>query len=260
MNDWIVSGDASNLTVDNLNFITNGASLSFDLSQGGSKGTLTNTAINLNLAQYLNQGTFFAWVFLPTASNFTSVTLNWGTATDYYSKVATVTQQNTVFQDGWNFLSFTWLGASITGVPDPSYITSIWLDFSYNGTAQTAVRYGSLNLQIGTIYDLEYYSSYMFRDASTGAFQEHITDDANLINLGKEAQQLLLYKTAIFAAQQIQGFNATLFDLPFFQQEYANGINEYKGMYRSEVIKPRSQYYRLPSAGNSKYFNARNFY
>ena len=260
--NWIVTDDATDLQVDNINYVQDGSSLKFNLIASGSKGTLENTALPpLNMTAYVNQGTFFLWVYLPTAADFTSGSLSWGSSiTDYYTASATMTQQNTVFQDGWNLLSFAWLGCSQNGTPDYTAITSVWISYYYNGNAQTATRFGGLNLQLGQIYDLEYYSSYMFRDASTGAFQQHITDDSNLINLGQEAQQLLLYKTVIFAAQQIQGFNATLSDLPYFEQEYANALQLYKGMYKSEVFKPRSNYYSLPSGGYTEYFNARNFY
>jgi len=249
---WSATDDAGNFSIDNINYVKHNSSIQFDLSGATGNGTVLYTAVTpLDLSYYLNQGYFFVWVYLPTASNFTDVWFAWGSSlNDYYSQTVSLTQQGTAFVDGWNLLAFPWLGATIGGWPNPKSIKDVAISFDYVG-AQTAVRVGSISCQIGAIYDIEYYSDCIFRDATTGAFQSLITDDSNLINLGTEAVNLMLNKTVVFAAQQIQGFNATLSDLPFYEGEYEKGLALYKAMYKSEVLKPRSQYYSMPNPRNN---------
>ena len=73
---------------------------------------------------------------------------------------------------------------------------------------------------LGTILEYEYYSKYLFRDAVTGAFQETVTDDSNLINLDTESYNLLFNLTTFLAVQQQQGLDAMFYDGNFFGQAY----------------------------------------
>jgi len=246
LTNWGVTDDAGNLSIDNINYVKHGSSIKFDLSGATGNGTVLYNIISpIDLSKYLNQSSFFVWVYLPTASNFNGIGLGWGSSqSDVYIQIVTSTQQNTAFVNGWNLLQFNWLGATTQGNPDPTKISGIGLFFNY-ANAQTAVRVGSISCQLGAIYNIEYYSDCVFRDAITGAFQSLITDDSNLINLGTEAVNLMLNKTVVFAAQQIQGFNATLSDLPFYEGEYEKGLALYKSMYKSEVMKPRTNYYTV---------------
>lgn len=113
---WTTGDDATNLTVNNQNFVGGGSSLSFDLDGSTTDGFLVNsTSQAQNIENMLNQGILFLYTYLPTGSNFTSIELQWGSsASDYYSRSVTTTQQNTAFQNGWNLLAFNWLGASVS--------------------------------------------------------------------------------------------------------------------------------------------------
>lgn len=246
---WSAGGDASNLQQDYVNFVSGGSSLSFDLAASGSSGYLVNsTSPAVNLTAHLNQSNLFTFVYLPAATNFTNVKLRWGSsATAYWESTATVTQQNTVFQNGWNLLSFPWASATQVGSPDVSNITYLRVTYTYNGTQQTSVRLNQIVSRLGSILELEYYSKYMFRDATTGAFQETVTDDSNLINLDTDSYNLLFYLCASLAVQQQQGLDAAFFDNSFFNQKYQEALQLYKGKYKSEKQKTQTQYYIMPN-------------
>lgn len=250
---WTTGGSATALTTDNVNFVAGGGSLMFNLSAGapGSTGYLENsTMAAVNLTNQLNQGWEFLWSFLPTATAFTSIEFRWGSsATNYYHKTATVTQQNTTFQNGWNLLGYEWSSAGVVGSPNVAAMTYMRVTWTYDGTVQTAVRLNDITSQLGSILNYVYYSKYLFRSFTTGAFQETVTDDSNLINLDTESYNLLFYMTAYLASQQQQGRNAIQYDGKFFLDSYTNGLTKYKLRYRSQTQKPRQYYYKKPNPG-----------
>ena len=250
---WTTGDDATNLTVNNQNFVGGGSSLSFDLDGSTTDGFLVNsTSQAQNIENMLNQGILFLYTYLPTGSTFTSIELQWGSsASDYYSRSVTTTQQNTAFQNGWNLLAFNWLGASVTGTPDPTSITYLKVIWNYNGSVQTGVLLDSISANLGSILDIEYYSKYLFRNASTGAFQETVTSNNDLINLDTESYNLFFNLVAWMAGQQQQGANALAYDANFFLQQYNDGLARYRSMYKSEVQKPRSVYYLQPNPNNN---------
>ena len=255
---WTVGGGASNLTVNSQNFVVVGGALNFNLPSGA--GYVENSTMSaLDLTDYLNQSSLFAYVYMPTASEFTSVELRWGSSSsDYYSVTKTVTQQNTVFQNGWNLIQFPWLGATVTGSPDVTAIN--YLRVTYNTTAvQTAAGLNDVNVIIGNVLEYEYYSKYLFRDSITGAFQERVTDVSNLINLDTESYNLFFNLAASLAVQQMQGNDAP-YDENFFAQKYQEGLMRYKAAYKSEVQKPQSVYYRVPNTNNRRYGGRRYNY
>jgi len=254
---WNTFGTASNLTVDNVNFVAGNSSLSFNLDAGpdpSTGGVENSTMASVDLSQQLNQGDEFWYISLPTASAFTSVGLRWGSSpTDYYEKTTTITQQNTVFQNGWNLIGVSWLGATVVGTPDPSDITYVQASYTYDGTLQTAVRLDNIVSRLGVILQIEYYSKFLFRDLATGAFQESITADDNLINLDVESYNLLLYQVAYLASQQQSG-SESKFDTDYFRDLYKSDLARYKGLYKSEITKPQESYYNVRSNNYRRWF------
>lgn len=258
---WSTFGDASNLTVDNVNYATGSSSLKFDLVASGSFGGLVNSTMTaVNLTAFLNQSSNFLYAFLPTASDFSSIVLRWGSsASNYYEVSTTVTQANTALQNGWNLLQYLWSNATTTGTPDTSAINYIRVGFNYNGTAQTAVHLDNIVNRMGQIMEIVYYSKFMFRDAITGAFQETVTDDSNLINLDTESYNIFLNQLAYLATQQQQGLTAVFGDQPFFYENYQVDKTRYQALYKSEVSLPVSTYYKLPKAGYNRIVGNRRF-
>ena len=244
---WSVGGNASGLVVDNQNFVSSAGSLQFNLTASGTTGYLENsTETAQDLSAWLNQGTLFLYTYLPTPTSITKVNLRFGSSSsNYYSVDATLTQSGTVFQTGWNLLQFPWLGASVTGTPDPTKINYVRVTWTTDGTLQTAVRLDQITASLGTIMNISYYSKFMFRDAVTGAFQETVTDDTNLINLDTETLNIWLYKVAELAVQQQQGLDAMFYDGAYFQKEYNDALTRYLYLYKSQTSKVHQTYYKL---------------
>lgn len=249
---WSLAQMATNLTVNNTNFAQGAGSLQFDVAPADND-LLNSTMTAVDLSEVVNQASLFVWVYVPTGSLLSQVNLEWGSSvTDIYSQVVSMNQQGTAFVNGWNLCQFEWDGASTSGTPDPSSITFAKITLRVTGS-MTACLVNGLDSILGTILNYEYYSKYLFRNASTGAYQETVLDDSDLINLDTESFNLLTYKVAALAVQQQQGLDATFYDGPFFENKYQAALLRYKSMYKSELQKPQSTYYQTPDVSYNRF-------
>lgn len=249
---WAVGGTATGLVVNNQNFAQGAGSLQFDVTTGAAY-IENSTLTAIDLSAVVNQASFFNWVSVPTGANLTSTELRIGSsATDYYSLTVTQTQQATAFANGWNLEQYPWASMSVTGSPDSSALTYARITLNVTGT-MAGVLVNGLNNTLGTILAYEYYSKYMFRNASTGTYQETVLDDSDLINLDTESYNLLFNLVAAYAVQQMQGLDATFYDGAFFKSAYDSGVLRYKSMYKSEVQKPQSTYYSMPRTSTNRW-------
>lgn len=253
---WSAVGTASNLSVDNVNFVAGNGSLKFDVTTGQG-GVENSTSSAVDLSSYVDQAPMFVWVYVPTGADLTDVTLIWGSSVnDFYAVVVTENQQGTAFVNGWNLCQFNWNGATTGGTPDPTDIVflSVYLNMS---ASAVGCRVNSIDNILGSILEYEYYSKYLFRDASTGAFQETVTADSNLVNLDTESYNMLFNLTAFYAIQQQQGADALAYDGNFFGSAYQQSVARYKAQYKSEVQKPQSVYYSMPNKNYGQWFGRR---
>lgn len=245
---WDTGGTASNLEVNNTNFAQGAGSLQFDVTTG--VGYIENDdMVAVNLSAVVNQSSLFVWVYVPIVANLTNVILRWGSSGgDYYTETVTQTQQGTVFINGWNLCQFEWKNATTVGSPNNEAINYARVSLTMTGN-NTAVKVNGLNSILGTVLQYSYYSKYLFRNASTGAYQETVLDDSDLVNLDTESFNLLFNQVAYLATQQQQGLDAAFYDGSFFKNAYDLGIQRYKAMYKSELQKPQSSYYPIPPRG-----------
>jgi hypothetical protein len=244
---WATGGTASNIATDNIYYASGNGSVRFDIASGppSSVGFVENTTqAVVNMSQQINQATEFLYIYFTDPATITSVELRWGTdSTNYYSRTSTAQFGGLAFVAGWNLLSFEWNGATVVGTPDPSSIGYSYVGVTYDGTAQNNLRIDNIMSQLGFIYQIEYYSKYLFRDATTGVYKEFANTDSDLINLDTESYNLLTNQCILLAVQQQQGVDGG-FDYNFFLKKYTDDLARYKSMYKSEIIKPRQTYYK----------------
>ena len=240
---WAVGDDATNLTEDNLNFVSGNASLKFDLDGSTTDGFIQNSTMSAqDLTEHENESGLFLWLFLPDASTFTSVDLRWGSDTTNFWNRTVTTPHNGTFLDGWNLVRFDWNGATETGTPDVTAVDYLRVTINYDGVADTDYRVDNIISKLGSIFEMVYYSKFLFRNSS-GTFIEETSADTDEVNLDTESYNLLLYKISELSAQQLQGEDGAS-DLNYFAQKYRESLKRYKSMYKSEVEKPRQAYYR----------------
>ncbi len=250
---WAVDGtDASNITRDTLNRMSGSASLNFDMLGATTTGYIENTDMNsVDLTDHDEQSEIFVRVYLPDASTITNVILFWGSSSvNYWSATVTAPHDQASFKDGWNILKFSWNGAteSVAGGVDPSAINYLRVTFTYDGVADTDFRVDKISSSLGEIYEIEYYSKYLFQSTG-GTWKETTTEDTDIVNLDTDGYNLFLFECAFLIAQQMQGEDAG-FDRSYFKEElYGDGRTKvglyatYKGEHPSEVIRPRTSYW-----------------
>ncbi len=247
--EWTVVGSATNLAVNTIFFISNAASIEFDLVATGD-GIQNTTLTAVDLSDHDEVSNIFVWVYIPDASKVTSVTTAWGNdlTTKFWTGVAQTTQHDgSAFRNGWNQISTPWATATETGTVDPSAIDSVSVVVA--GEAQSNIRVDQITSAIGKIFELVYYSKFIFRDSS-GAFIEKPTTDSDVLNLDEDAYNIYVNELAYLAAQQNQGEDAR-FDQNFLREELY-GVPGKPGLYTiynkkhpSERLRQRSQYYRI---------------
>lgn len=245
---WSATGGASNISLDSTNAVAGGGAIVFDLASGGPTATMQiGTLSPITVSGHVGRDYLFYWVYLPNAATVTNLILRWGSdvTANYYTYTATITQQGTAFQNGWNLISVPWASATLVGAPVATTYNAVLLTITYSGVAQPGCKFCNLTSNTGSIFEAVYYSKYLFRDPSTNAFQETIadsTDNAKIINLDTESYNLLFNKTAIYAAQSLQGADAE-YDATFFGTEYTNALKAYKAQNPSESMVKATVYY-----------------
>lgn len=262
---WVATTGAQNLSLDTVNNVAGGGALQFDLAAGSSTGYIENSTLTaVDLTSLVNIGTGFIWVYLPTGASITSVDIRWGTdSSNYYHYTATVNQEGTSFVNGWNLIALPWVFATKVGTPTDSSYSYVRATVNYNSTLQIGCKIDNLTFAPGYIFELQYYSKYLFRNPSTNAFQETVvdaaTDIATIINLDTESYNLLFNKVAFFVAQTLQGADAN-YDATYWDTEYQEALKRYKGQNPSEAMLKGSTYYRLPQKGYNRFYprNYRN--
>ncbi len=245
---WVVGGNATNLRLDTLNYVYGSGSVEFDVSAGGSSAYVEKPLITvMDLTRDLNEGSEFVWVYLTDATPITSIEYRWGSSsTAYWKNTVTANQNSNGFVNGWNLLKFDWLTATKVGAPDVTKTAYIRTTLNYDGTALYNVRVNNFTSQLGSIYEIEYYSKFLFRDYLTGVFHENVANDNDIINLDTTSYNILFDIVGLFAAQQVQGTDGEA-DKRFFADKYKVDAKRYTDKIKAQVIKPQNFYYRMPN-------------
>lgn len=249
---WAVGGDAENLVRDTLNKISGAASLRFDLDGSGTTGHIEIADMTqVDLTDQDEIGQIFVPIYLPDASTITNVILRWGnSSTVYWLATVTSPHDQSSFKDGWNILAFNWNGATETGTVDPTAIDYLRVTVTYDGVADTSFRVDKIAVSNGEIYEIEYYSEFIFRNTS-GVWAEKTSNDSDILNLGVDSYGLYLNEVGILVAQQLQSENQAS-DVKFFKEQlYGDGSKRNRGLYTkyladhpSQAIRPQNNYYR----------------
>lgn len=166
------SGDASNLTIDEVIFDEGSGALNFDVSAGTSLVVTFDGFDALNLETFQNKSHWTAKIWLPTITNFTSVKLEWGDdASNNWSKTETAPAGVKMLQTGKNLFAFSWEDATENGSPSADSVNWARITITYSaGTTDTDFRIDDLRVGQSVKMDLDYYSLAMVKD-SAGDFQ-----------------------------------------------------------------------------------------
>lgn len=130
------NSDALNLTIDTNEFKEGSASLNFDIDvsqSGNNRATIYNsTHSSMDMTQHEDLSSHLVDVYIPDVTNFTSITLYWGTdSSNYWSATATTDINGSAFVAGWNLIKIDWANATKTATPDITDTVYFRMDFNY---------------------------------------------------------------------------------------------------------------------------------
>lgn len=261
---WSVGGNASNIQNNNIYFTSGAAgSVTFQLNQTGvasSTASITNPTMGaINLTTHYNNAYEFFYMYFPNAAGITSVELRFGSSAGNYYSIAglTTNYDGSPWVNGWNLLGASWTTATTVGAPVLTAINYIDVVVTYNGTLQTMVAINQFWSRLGVIFNINYYSKYLFMDSTTYAFKEFTTSDDDYINLDIDGRNLFLYAAALEAVQQQQGLSASFYDDPTLSGKYNDALATYQSKYKSEITEPRKVYYQQPQGGYRRFWGRR---
>lgn len=245
---WSAEGDAGGLYTENLNFVQGQASLGMNLSGAtGAADIVNSTAAIVDMSALRYQDASFLFFYIPPGfvSRFSSFTLRRGSsASNYRQATASAQSDGTAIRDGWNFLQFDWNSSSTVGTPDDTKNTYRRFGISYSaGAAISGCLIDDWTDSLGTLYEMEYYSEYMFR-SPTGAWKSKPTADTDLINVGPASYEILKAEIMVDVVREIRTGNQMGQEL----QEYRTVLNgqppnryikdpQYRGLYADYVNK-----------------------
>lgn len=208
---WGAEVDASGLYTEPLNFVQGNGSLGMVLSGAtGAADIVNSTAAVMDLSALRYQDASMLFFYIPTgySSRFTSFTLRRGSsALNYKEATVTTRADGTAFSDGWNYLLFYWNTATTTGSPDDTKNTYRRFGIGYSaGAAISGCLIDGWSDALGALYEIEYYSEYMFR-TTAGVWISTPTLDTDLVNVGPNSYEILKSEMMVDITQQIRTGN-----------------------------------------------------
>lgn len=221
---WSGEGDASGLYTEPLNFVQGISSLGFNLSGStGAADLLNTTAAVTDLSAFNNEDWSMLFFFIPIgySARFTSFELRRGDNSSNYIKASATTKADgTAFSDGLNFLVFNWSQGTTIGSPTNTNNSYRRFGITYSaGVAINGCLIDSWTDSFGQIYEIEYYSEYMFRTAA-GVWIQRPTQDSDLVNVGPASYEILktemmidiakIIRTGAIQTQEVNDFRVML--------------------------------------------------
>ena len=258
---WTPEGDLSGLYKEQLNFVQGGGSLGFNLSGSTGHGDIVNsTMAPIDLSQLNLQDSSMIYFYIPVGfvSRFTSFSLRRGSdASNYYESTVNTKADGTAFTDGWNFLLFNWNQATKTGTPNNTSNTYGRFYITYTaGVAINGCLIDSWTNALGSLYEAEYYSEYLFR-SSAGVWKAVPTDDSDLVCVSPSSYEILKTEMMVDITQIIRIGNVRAAELADWRLQlngqpqsryvkdppYHGLYADYAAMYPSSAIKTITKTY-----------------
>lgn len=181
---WVGASAISSVATDNYEGFSLPSSVSFIYN--GSAGTLTNsTFTSINLTSFQNRSNIYFDIYIPSVTNLTSFTLQWGTNNlNYYQGSATTDYCGAAFTIGWNRIKISWSSIPTTvGTPTVGQIAYLQLTVTTAGSNNLGLfRVQNFFVSDNVPIALTYYSTNMVVTAA-GVQSQVFTNSANTTDL-----------------------------------------------------------------------------
>ncbi len=236
-------GTASNIALTTLNPFKGSGSINADYDTG--EYIENDDMTQVDLSDHDEIGTLFIAAYFPDASFVTDVNLRWGNSpTVYWNRTVTAPQIG-AFKNGWNIIPFAWNGATETGTVDPAAIDFIRVTLTLS-TSDTDIRVDNIFSALGTIRDIVYYSTFLFRKSAT-VWLSLPTADSDIINLDIDAENIFVYECVRIAALGLANFPVyqEYTDMLYGEPGKPGMYDRYKQRTPDEEILPQTQYRKI---------------
>ncbi len=180
----VVAGDGNSADISDVWFLTNNASLAFDITQALGTTTVTSTMTGVQIkdvSDITSDGAFTASIFIPKdmIGKITNIKLRIGNdAGNYMEGTVATNSYNGAFTEGFNDLIFARRTMTTTGTVDDTAIDYLQILITHTmgiGVTAKGFRVDNVKANKGAGVLFSYYSKYMFMDAITGAFMDKPT-------------------------------------------------------------------------------------
>lgn len=235
------TGDGTNLTVDTVEYKQGNASFNFDIDvsqTANNKVVVYSDDINsLDLSSYEDLSAWIFWVYIPTVTEFSSVTYYWGSSSSaYWSATVTTDIDGSAFVAGWNRILVNWEDATKTSTPDVSAIVFIQFDLNYTGSQVDDTDYRIDYLRLAKPEKLTFH--YLSWNVGTNTGGTDITAFSATTDVPYFSGQYDQYKYAVAHKAA-----ALLFRTPLRLRNESNGeeVEAEKAMRRAKKIIPSSK-------------------
>ena len=237
-----VVGSATGLKANTLYKLSGSGSIEFDVVASGDGLQSTNTT-TLDLTTWDQLADVIFPIYFGSVSALTSVTFIFGNnlTSAYWTGVAQTTQADgTAFRAGWNWIKIPWSTATETGTVDPITFDSFKITIQSTG-AISDVRVDNIVFSLGRVFDIKYYSKYLFKN-SAGTFLARPTTDSDTVIGDGDLNNIFLYELLKICAHQIEGEDSAG-DITFANQNlYGNFASPDPVMKMGLYAKYRNEY------------------
>lgn len=239
---WIAVGGTTGIETDTVIRFTGAGSVKFDLAATGNG--ISNIGMSqVDMTQEDEQADIFVPLYIPTAAALaalTSVSARWGNdiTANYWASTAVTTQADgSAFRVGWNMLKFSWATATETGSVNPATIDSMRITFATTG-AIANLRLDNIVFSVGRAFDIKYYTKYLFKNATTGAYQSKPTVDStdDYVLVDNDTLPMYLFELLSAMAHQVEGSDSA-FDMEYAAAQLKDLYPHYRGQYPNQTKK-----------------------
>ena len=142
------TNDAVSVATDTTGYKEGAGAVSFSITVATSANNfatvVNSTMASVDLTEFANDGYFRFWVYIPSITNFTSISIRWGSSSSAYWAITGLDRDvyGQPLHTGWNYLEAKWEDASVTSTPDAAGIDYLYISFVYTAsyTNQTSAR------------------------------------------------------------------------------------------------------------------------
>ena len=251
---WIADttgSDAANVQTNDLTFMEGSGSVSFEIDVSQSVNNFAriyNATMNLADESNLTSPYLFLYVYLPSVTDITSLTIVYGsdvsatpgTKTNYRTYTATAQFGGAAFVAGKNIIGLPRSGSVMTGTVDTDSIRYVEVTVTYSASQadMSGVLVDGIILRDGELAELQYYGANIIQ-TSGGTKQQYFVNVDDTSTLEPDTEILLVDWTAQRIAPNVKQMSGgqTL-------RSYAlDEMERYKMRHPSERKKTKKNWY-----------------